>query len=154
MEIESLFKEFIDHKINLPDKLSDCIKVALNDEQIVFDSPLYQINMEDNYHKYNFKKNNTYCEVCFAGAVMASTLKQPATLDLFPGYFNDHNFYRLIALDYVRTGRIEDALDAIEQENDEIEVNCHVHVTNYEDNRDEWRRDMLSIANLLQSQDL
>jgi len=113
---------FEDKNINLPDKLSDCILVALGDEHLAFESPNFKIDMDDAWYATNDDKTEV-CSVCFAGAVMAHTLEQqlaPSNEDdcrlencLHPGVFSDHNNNRLRALDRIREGNVIEALSHV-----------------------------------------
>ena len=137
-------------QIKLPEKLSDCIKLALKDEEKAFNSPLYKINMDVFHRKLN---GDDICSVCFAGAVMAGTLEQP-TVELDPCNFDEHTQNRLNALDYIRRGEISTALDFMGIPEEMHPRPYFMNVTSYESNRKGWRATMLSIANWLQAQGL
>jgi len=98
--------------IKPPKKLSALIWLALGDLVKVEKDKRYQVNMTS-WHKPEFGR----CNVCFAGSVMAKTLK---TAHKFDADLNSVDFsyeWKLAfqALDAVRQGEIYDALD------------CHCH---------------------------
>mgnify|MGYP006107349089 CR=1 FL=1 len=138
-------------EIRLPEKLSDYIKLALKDEKKVFDSPLYEMDMET-YHSKT--ETNGLCRVCFAGAVIAGTLKTPHQNYAAPTNFDIHTRTRLRALDEIRRGRISMALDQIDIPEEMHPEPYFMGIENYYDNREGWRKDMFRIANHLQAQSL
>jgi hypothetical protein len=142
----------ITNSINLPEKLSECIRLALKDEQIMHDSPFYEMDMEV-YHQIRDDEHSV-CSVCFAGAVIAGTLNTPHDKYVNPINFDEHTANRLYALDYIRTGYIEDALDQLEVSSETHFMPDTKKVRFYNSNRKGWRRDMLTIANELQAQGL
>lgn len=89
----------------LPNKLSELIRVALADLESVEGDPRYLVDMQ-RWHHPDFKKNT--CQVCLAGSVMAKTLG--ATIDQFKTYGDYFQGHKLIALDFVRSGHLHDAL--------------------------------------------
>lgn len=91
----------------LPEKLSDCLELALADFAKCRESPMYQINM-NNWHKPLLGKD--VCTVCLAGSVIAQSLGIPPTTPTGPSDFSPHNAVRLEALDYLRTGQIHEAV--------------------------------------------
>jgi hypothetical protein len=145
-------------EIRLPEKLSGCILLALNDEEACFNSPDYTINM-NYYHEppgeigYGYSINEN-CVVCFAGAVMAKTLGGDPTSELIPEDFCEYNEVRLGALDEIRGGNIDHALDEMEIDDIFDELPGVVDVTPYEDDRDKWRKDMIGIVKMLEEYDL
>ena len=90
----------------LPDKLSDLIEVALDDLEKTAVDPRYRVNM-NTWHT----PHKGVCHVCLAGAVMAQTLKLDPVVD----YVRDRSLYavdrKLSALNNVRLGSVQLALD-------------------------------------------
>ena len=94
--------------INLPDKPSDCLELALKDLANAERRKNVSINM-DTYHTYSEFENE--CLVCLAGSVMIGTLKgkiDDKSIDT--DSFGDNNGYKLIALDEFRTGDVQSGL--------------------------------------------
>ena len=82
----------------LPEKLSDCLAVALGDLiKCERQKRKYRIDM-DTYHK-----PNSHCTVCLAGAAMVG-LGVSDSADVNPGHFSDHNYKRLQAISDVAIG--------------------------------------------------
>lgn len=84
----------------LPDKLSDCLEVALADLERCEKNPAYEIRMMD-YHE----PRGNVCSVCLAGAAMAG-IGVPPNVDAAPGDFNHHNASRLNAISGVAVGDV------------------------------------------------
>jgi len=91
--------------IKLPEKPSDLILLAVNDLEACEQSDDYHIDMGD-WHVPHEK-----CCVCFAGSVMAQSLKGVIASNLGPQNFGDYNQIRLRALDRFREGYIEAGLE-------------------------------------------
>ena len=99
-------------KKKLPEKLWKCIMVALKDLRKCEKSDFYHIEMgfwhEPNVDwSINYTKN---CAVCFAGAVMAKSLKASPHKTYLPSDFSVHNDMRLRALNDIRSGEVWEAL--------------------------------------------
>lgn len=103
-------------KVQLPGKLSELIRVAINDayslDRGIYDphASYYHTGLltEDRIWDLSLKTNR--CHVCFAGAVLAGTLKVPLHLDSGPAYCPHHSL-KLNALDAARVGMYSQALD-------------------------------------------
>jgi len=97
----------------LPNTLSGMIRIALKDEDRVFKSSKYYIDMSE-WHlppEYGPHENSKVCRVCLAGAVMAGTLGLSLTACETPNsILPDHEADRLASLDYIRTGDVRMAL--------------------------------------------
>ena len=95
----------------LPEKLSDCIELALKDLNLIVNDSNYTIDFE-NWHKpiKNQFSNEVKCSVCFAGSIMAKTFKKPIKDGIHASDFTHYNEERFNALDYVRKGWISAAL--------------------------------------------
>ena len=101
----------------LPDKLSEAILVALRDLEACIQDPRYTIDF-NSWHQIHLNQFNQQltCSVCLAGSVMAKSLDAEYGVSLEPSVFEEENM--LMALDKVRRGYIEDALDQLEIESD------------------------------------
>lgn len=97
----------------LPNTLSGMIRIALKDEDQVFKSSKYYVDMSE-WHlppEYGPHKNSKVCRVCLAGAVMAGTLGlAPTEYETPNSILSDEDADRLASLDCVRTGAVRDAL--------------------------------------------
>jgi hypothetical protein len=97
----------------LPDKPSELIQLALKDlAQVERMKKTYRVNM-GYFHDLipdSYLENPEYkCLVCFAGSVMARTLKCDPKKDTSPRDFDIKTGNKLRALDYFRCGNIVDA---------------------------------------------
>ena len=136
----------------LPEMFSECIRLALKDEQIMHDSPVYHVDMNV-YHQIRDDEHSV-CSVCFAGAVIAGTLNIRHDKNVEPCDFDAYTEDRLYALDLIRTGEIGEALTQIDIPEEMHPKPDTKKVRSYHINRKGWRRDMFSIANKLQAQGL
>lgn len=91
----------------LPDKPSALIRLALADLEATEKMPEYHINMRE-FHE-GMISTEFKCEVCFAGAVMARTIKVSPFMNAMPDDFDDATEAKLNALDAFRSGDIEAA---------------------------------------------
>lgn len=95
----------------LPEKPSELIRLALNDLSLAEKDGAYRIEMglwhlSTSYH-------DGKCAVCFAGAVMANTLKIPSNVNVDPYDFPLSIRNKLLALDRFRTGAVREGLFAL-----------------------------------------
>lgn len=97
-------------EVKLPEKLSACILLALKDLEKTEKDKRYYIDFDNDFHTPNGK-----CVVCFAGSVMAQTLKVPIEDEVGPANFSNHNANRLRALDAIRSGNIDLAFSTIKK---------------------------------------
>jgi hypothetical protein len=132
----------------LPEKLSDCIILALKDEELCFNSPDYIIDMNI-YHT----PTRSGCIVCFAGAVMAQTLERKFKCTPKAETFGVHNANRLLALDTIRVGGLIVPLAMLDIPHPDT-LRPWLDVTPYQVDRSEWRNDMGKIVELLQEHEL
>jgi len=154
----------------LPNKLSELIRVSLDDEAAAFKSAQYSIEMDDwhcpgkDYRKdppYRRDSSSEVCEVCLAGAVMAFSLKCDPQLDIHPDAFSNKTEQKLYALDAVRDGCVSDA-DAFMKGRRRMEAPVsfsddewnNFPIVDYDDDRIRWRRDMRKIAHRLEKVNL
>ena len=128
--------------MKLPEKLSDCIDVALKDLELVVGDPRYIVDFEE-WHVPGGAQFNTQCTVCFAGSVMAKSLGIDPAKDMVPSDFGSHSQMRLRAIDDIRHGRLSAALDNLEIESDlpDMEVNQRDY--------SEFKKDIKAIAEVL-----
>ncbi len=91
----------------LPDLPSDLILVALADLEAVERSKRYNINVNEWHKPVRF--SNT-CAVCFAGSVIAKTLKTDPTTTVDPFSFDGDTADKLSALNSFRQGFIKEGL--------------------------------------------
>lgn len=138
----------------LPAKLSDCLEVALADLTAVERMKAYTINMGD-WHAPRGPRNlygkvieQTSCSVCFAGSVMARTLKVAPTERFNPEDFSEHNSVRFSAINALRCGSIGDAFETIGKELPWGLIGV-VGVQDYDSNPAEFKRDMRKLVKLL-----
>lgn len=96
----------------LPNRLSATVRLALKDLKKVERSPKYEVDM-GTWHEpvYQEGKEPEKCVVCFAGSVMAKTLGAEFDAILDPEDFGSDNADKLNALDILRDGQIEFALN-------------------------------------------
>ena len=133
----------------LPDKPSELLQLALDDLAKVERSLDYEVDME-NWHT---PPEGGVCHVCMAGAVMAKTLK----VDRFKGY-TPHNFEtgtrkKLRALDIFRTGNLIRALDVLEIDHSRF-IALRIGVTDYHEDRTQFKEDMRDIIEALEREGL
>lgn len=147
---------------HLPRKLSDLILLALDDLAKVERSKKYQVNM-GTWHDPNFDDQSQYpCQVCFAGAVIAKTLRTEPNREATPEDFPPPTSNRLLALDALRSGNLYAALlnmglpflkagvvaDAAES------LRLMDQLTPYEFDRRGFKRSMRKVAAFLQERGL
>lgn len=97
----------------LPRELSELIKVALHDLELVEKDKRYRVHM-NTWHAYSTIIDQ--CLVCFAGSVLAKTCKAPIRKFIALGgetSFHPLIAYKLYALDDVRLGLVGTALEKI-----------------------------------------
>jgi hypothetical protein len=133
----------------LPNKLSDLIELALNDLEAVEAQPdKYRVNML-NWHE---PQEDGICEVCFAGAVLANTIKlDPATDDWDVMESGQCATALMFALDDARRGDIRDAL---EQLGTEVDGQFDRGVTPYRLDPAKFKAEMRKLASDLREEQL
>ena len=152
----------------LPNKLSDCIEIALKDLKKIEADPRYAVGMHPTWH--TGRRSNLpgdRCCVCFAGAVMAKTLDcniddNISPYELGPYQYGDlhaderiHNGCRLEALDQARAGHISSALfSTYKKVPEHYNGPREVFVTPYGMSSDEFVKDMNGIVELLREYNL
>jgi hypothetical protein len=132
--------------IQLPDKPSELIRLALSDLRKCEADPKYNVDMSD-WHCPEFGT----CHVCLAGAVMAKTEQCPIDVDTVP--CNTANGSKYVALDNFRCGFIDSAMInlGLDTPKELAGIYC---VTPYAEDKAQFHLDMESLAALLQNHGL
>lgn len=135
----------------LPDKPSKLIELALRDLVFIEKNKNYVVKM-GSWHQPKYADDR--CAVCFAGAVMARTLKVKKTEDTSPFYFNFKTADKLLALNDFSNGNITKGLIKLGLfELVEVVIFAESHptgvivkVAHYEDSPEQFKSDMNKIA--------
>lgn len=138
----------------LPDKPSALIRVAMADLKKCERDPRYFVDMAQ-WHEFNESKNA--CAVCFAGAVMAKSLKVSEPL-VEGNYADPYKFgttvqHKMQALNQFRAGEIEDALERLRIVRPAELPRC-INVARYEQEPVHFHRQMEAMAVLLEGHGL
>lgn len=134
--------------------LSEAVEQALNDMLLCIEDDKYIIRFE-NWHKpmYDQFNKKSQCEVCFAGATMAKTLKIDHKKNYSPGKIeikgNKKTALMLVALDKIRSGNIVGALKCLNKSTEDIK-NIFVDPNNL----DLFVKDIKKIIKYLKSKNL
>lgn len=145
----------------LPDKVSMLIRVALEDEQKAFNNPdKYEVNMDEEW----YLTEGGVCKLCLAGAVMEFSLPAMENDPMYPSNYDRDTAAKLHLLDGLRSGYISGEWTGMKfasavgyvnidyhkvdssGEFTQRELDRKVAITPYEDNRIEWQKDMLTLA--------
>jgi len=139
----------------LPNKLSDCIDVALKDLDAA-----KKLGFKVNMNRWYQRKGKT-CTVCLAGAVMAREFDLdnyeeagPATLFLTDNLISEHDYDRLHALNLVREGLVVEALARLDDVPEVWPANTLTMLSTGNTDTKAWRKDMLNIRDYLREQGL
>ena len=144
----------------LPNKLSECIKVALHDLELCRKDSKYKIDFStwhepSTIHYDQFGDEKPVCAVCFAGSVMAQTLNVELNEEYRPDMFNEFDEFRLMALDDIREG---DLIEALRYSMGMYDINNkYPNIHNIEvnqNNYDEFVKSMNVIITMLEQYDL
>jgi hypothetical protein len=142
---------------NLPDKLSDLLKVALLDLEWVESQPeKYMINMADWYEKsYDPRIGESMCSVCLAGAVMAKTLgdKVSSRYQRNPESYDEDTSRKLRAINLARQGQIKESLEMLGQALPKC-LPAYIPILRYEAHSNKFKADIKNIIKKLQKVDL
>lgn len=136
----------------LPDKPSELILVAMEDFEKIEKNPHYEIYMK-HWHFWDEEK----CHVCFAGAVMANTLKLPQTVEARPADFGIEIDSKLRAIDWIGGGNFVMSLDCLGKYSSNIPTlyDCEYRMNYLSSfNRHEWKMHMATIIGILQAEGL
>ena len=141
----------------LAGKLSDELTQALEDLESCEASPNYEIDM-GHWH-VGRKEGDAVCVVCLAGAYLAQTGKANIALNLSPADMSNKMSRKMSALNKLRMGKIELALDqrsasgrwsrADRLEN--VGLPSSLAVTGYEEDPDQFKQHMREFAELLRA---
>jgi hypothetical protein len=139
--------------VKLPNKPSALIRLALKDLSAVEKMKAkYRVDMEV------WHEPNSHCTVCFAGSVMACSLKADPKENLDYDAFGKENKKKLLALNYFRTGDLHDGLNKMEADYDDEWIPYSVAVSSYDatdaDSKKDFKKDMNKIADRLEAFDL
>lgn len=132
----------------LPDKLSELIRVALADLEKCEKDVKYKINM----NVYHCGSHND-CHVCFAGVVMSQTLEAPIDVYLLPLDFGPAVGNKLAALDRLRKGEVKSALRILGYHKKVFTIE-RAFVADYHEDPDQFKDDMRQLAARLESEGL
>jgi hypothetical protein len=132
----------------LPDKMSALIRLALADLEKAEKDPYHLIRMHS-WHEYEAG----YCHVCLAGAVMAGTLKVPASLTVTPKHFDTDTSRKLLAIDAMRDGNVDEAASWIYNDGalEERGRGMDRDIAAYRANPLQFKRDMARLADDLEA---
>ena len=128
----------------LPNDPSELIRLAIADLEKVERSHRYRVDMRVWHEPYR-----GVCSVCLAGAVMAATLGTTRSQSLIYRDFSDEVRNKLLALDYFRIGSISKGFKYLGIESDLD----NVPICPYDDEPDQFKRDMLELADTLETLD-
>jgi hypothetical protein len=137
------------YKKKLPKKASTLIQHALNDlRAIEKQKKTYALQMLSWHEPLPESKK---CAVCFAGSVMAETLKVPPNKKAVPGTkkFGVYNTKRLQSLNSFREGYVSDGLygmDAITYEQYDNVTMFDRQIADYDEFPGQFKRDMGKLA--------
>lgn len=116
-------------KTVLPGKPSELITLAMDDLNRAERSDKYSVSMS-NWH-YPMQGGER-CYVCFAGAVMAMTMKVPIDFEIdSPDQFLGANSNKLASLDYFRLGNVRAAFGELgrsEERGEEFDRNIPSYI--------------------------
>lgn len=127
----------------LPEKLSDCIDVALDDLEKAEGSERYIVNME----RWHLPSLTGECFVCLAGSTICSRVDEPG-LSVHPPDLGHHARARLCALDGIRGGNVGYALRCMGRSLP-ASVCCLVPVARYGDSPTQFKATLRHIAQML-----
>lgn len=142
----------IEVKTKLPDTLSGLIYTAVTDVMKAERDPRYTINMLS-WHENHFGK----CEVCFAGAVIAFTLKAMSNQNIIPSDLSPEVAQKIRALDMLRSGDVVGALFTTKTSKDVCEAHEMIkklpflrrEIPKYDADHEAFKIEMLQMANEL-----
>jgi len=143
----------------LPDKLSELIRVGLEDVRKAEDAAdTYVVDMGSWHDPPGCRRSShsTRCSVCMAGAVMAFHLGVPADEEKMPRSFGDDSRIRsqLRALDHCVWGGVGQALEeigAIDNRDDLPEQFRGVVISDYDSHPKMWHAELNKLADALEA---
>jgi hypothetical protein len=134
----------------LPDLPSDLLTVALVDLAAAEQNPRYRINMGT----WHVPEEDGRCMICLAGATMAGTLGMNPSKELDPSdaeVLEEGLGDKLKALDSLRTGELEEAMEILGMELPDHLAACH-RIPRYEVDRTGFHRELTKLAGLMKSE--
>lgn len=135
----------------LPDLPSKLIRLAISDLKKVMKDKNYKVNMYY-YHKPDFLRDKK-CMVSLEGCVMAKTLKVSRFRMYDATLFEEEISQKLKAIRCFSDGQIFIAFDWLEIDL-KPGIPSSVAITKFEESKDKFICNMLSLANLLESKGL
>lgn len=133
-------------EIKLPDKMSELLKVAVDDLEQIEKDPNYRINMAQ-WHAPTGDK----CEVCLAGATLA-TRGIPRDVEIDPSTpINSAEgikvYDKLCAINSLRTGSVNTAAEYLGiTDTSRLSKIKHVAMTRYEHGPEAFKRELRELA--------
>jgi hypothetical protein len=134
--------------VTLPDKLSELIRVAIKDLEAAEKAENVLIDMNIWHYPDALEQK---CVVCLAGSVMRNIIEDNQNAE--PHHFPDPLRRKFNALNEIRDGYIESALGCLGKDLPE-ELPEYTEITEYEDSPEEFKKDMLRIADELEEHSL
>ena len=134
--------------MKLPNKPSELIRIAITDLKKAEKSSKYKIHM-GSWHTPAYNK----CEICFAGSVMAFSLKRNPQDWLLPEDFTFKTEQKLEALNAFRTGQVDFGLNLLNNRHylkDDYEI-FNRDVIEYNKSPTKFKRQMLNLATDLEN---
>lgn len=142
-------------KSKLHYKLSVCLEKALADfEKVEKDKKHYVVNMGEWHNPSSYITGTKgKCAVCLSGSVIAKTFKKPVNRYLVGSVtegFSRHDCERLTALNCLRQGLLDEACTEVYGEETLIQVD-DIEVATYEENPEQFKKDMKKIVKTLKA---
>lgn len=135
----------LNYRLRPPKKASELLKLALADLAKVEANPQFQIDMGE----WFTPRGNETCAVCFAGAVMASTIGCDVTKFLCPTDVTPGWTAALQALNEFRRGKIERAYSDLKREVPHG-IPARIEVPPYYRDPKAWRQEMNALVAMLE----
>ena len=97
--------------MELPNKPSELMRLAVKDLMAIETDPAYTINMSYWHYPLRIESGEgtiTRCAVCMAGAILANTFHMPSNTEQVPDMFSHKTRDALQAIDHFRVGAIQE----------------------------------------------
>lgn len=135
-----------------PKKLSMLMKLALSDLAKVEKSDKYVVNM-GSWHRASVQDNR--CSVCFAGSIMAKSLKADPSISMYHDDFGKEWSLAFLALNEVRIGGIARALYYMGLDAKKFtSYEGAMFVPDYNEDPKEFRKTMRGVVKMLEKKGL